>query len=326
MQRRRSPSSASRRAGVSSCSVANSAYPVPDCLASYIARSARRSRSPTLFAVQRRERDADARSHVDGLAVDDECRLERLLELPDDRRRACHVDASPSRIPNSSPPSRATVSHSRRQPTIRSVTSLRSASPCWCPSVSLTCLNSSRSRSRSARESPDPQRRLDRERDAVAEEHAVGQAGEVVVQRLVLERLHVGLALGDVAQAADVDRAAAELHIAQVELHRERGAVPAAADRLGRASAPAGRQELPLGFGVAREVPRLLGTDHHRERLADRLLLAVAEHLGRCAIERSDDSVVADRDDAVRHVVEHRTRPRLAVAHLADGPSPARAT
>ena len=54
-----------------------------------------------------------------------------------------------------------------------------------------------------------PQRRADRVVDAVPEQDAVGQAGEVVVQRLVLERLGVGLALGDVAQAADVDRAGA---------------------------------------------------------------------------------------------------------------------
>ena len=41
--------------------------------------------------------------------------------------------------------------------------------------------------------------------DAVREQHAVRQAGERVVQRLVLQRLGVGLALGDVAQAGDVD-------------------------------------------------------------------------------------------------------------------------
>ena len=96
---------------------------------------------------------------------------------------------------------------SRRQPTRRSATSFRSASPCWWPSVSLTCLNSSRSRTSSASDSPVLQRRADRVVDAVPEQHAVGEVGEVVVQRLVLERLGVGLALGDVAQAGDVDRA-----------------------------------------------------------------------------------------------------------------------
>ena len=72
---------------------------------------------------------------------------------------------------------------------------------------------------RSASDSPRPPRHADRVVDTVREEHAVGQAGEVVVQRLVLQRLGVGLALGDVAHAADVDRAGAELDVAQVELH-----------------------------------------------------------------------------------------------------------
>ena len=39
------------------------------------------------------ERDADARPHVDGVAVDDERRLERLLDLPDDGRGAGQVGA-----------------------------------------------------------------------------------------------------------------------------------------------------------------------------------------------------------------------------------------
>ena len=71
-----------------------------------------------------------------------------------------------------------------------------------------------------------------------------------------------------------------------------------------------------LGLGVAGEVGRVLGRDHHRERLPDRLLLAVAEQLGRRAVERLDHAVVAERDDAVRDVLEHRAGARLAVAEL----------
>ncbi len=111
------------------------------------------------------------------------------------------------RIPNSSPPRRATVSPSRRHSTSRSATSLSSTSPCWWPSVSLTCLNSSRSSSSSASGCLGPQRDADRVAHAVLEEHPVGQVGQVVVQRLVLQRLGVALALGDVAQAGDVDLA-----------------------------------------------------------------------------------------------------------------------
>ncbi len=51
-----------------------------------------------------------------------------------------------SRTMNSSPPSRARVSPSRRQPANRAPTCRSSSSPASCPRVSLTCLNPSRSR------------------------------------------------------------------------------------------------------------------------------------------------------------------------------------
>ena len=44
-----------------------------------------------VVAVERDERDADARLHVDDVTVDDEGRLERLLDRPDDARGARQV-------------------------------------------------------------------------------------------------------------------------------------------------------------------------------------------------------------------------------------------
>jgi hypothetical protein len=137
------------------------------------------------------------------------------------------------------------------------------------------------------------------------------------VQRLVLERLGVQLALGDVAQAADVDPPAGELDVAQAQLHRERRTVPAPADGLGGAAARCG-EDLPLGVGMRGEVAGVHRPDHHRERLPDRLALAVAEQLAGRAVERLDHPVGAERDDAVRDVVEHRARVGLAVAEAAE--------
>ena len=53
-----------------------------------------------------------------------------------------------------------------------------------------------------------------------------------------------------------------------------------------------------------------------RKRLPDGLGLTVAEQLGGGAIERLDHPSSPSGDDPVRHVVEHRPRPRLAVAEL----------
>jgi hypothetical protein len=66
-----------------------------------------------------------------------------------------------------------------------------------------------------------PDRLADLLAEAVAEQHPVGQVGQVVVQRAVLEGVVVRLALGVVAQARDVDRACTELDVAQVQAHRE---------------------------------------------------------------------------------------------------------
>ena len=209
MQRRRSPSSARRRAGVSSCSAANSAYPVPDPLGVVHREVGAAQQIVAVVAVVGDERDADARLHVDRVAVDDERRLERLLDLPDDGRGAGEVGALARQDAELVPAeSRHRVADAQAadeplgdelQELVAVVVAERVVDLLELVQVH------DQQRQRLAR----PERRPDRLGDAVAEQHAVGQAGEVVVQRLVLERLGVGLALGDVAQAGDVDRAGA---------------------------------------------------------------------------------------------------------------------
>ncbi len=59
----------------------------------------------------------------------------------------------------------------------------------------------------------------------VAEQAPVGQPGQCVVQGLVLERVGVGLALGDVAEGGDEQVPRADLHRADDELERKKASV-----------------------------------------------------------------------------------------------------
>ena len=81
-----------------------------------------------------------------------------------------------------------------------------SRSPTWWPSESLTSLKRSRSRNSTAAHARPALAALgaqDRLREAVQEQHAVGQPGQRVVQRVVLEALLGLAAVGDVGLGAD---------------------------------------------------------------------------------------------------------------------------
>ena len=103
------------------------------------------------------------------------------------------------------------MSGGRTADSSRRATAISSWSPTWWPSESLTSLKRSRSRNRTA--AAARRRRAlgaaDRLVEAVEEQHAVRQAGERVVQRVVLEALLGLLAVGDVGLAADDARRAA---------------------------------------------------------------------------------------------------------------------
>ena len=100
---------------------------------------------------------------------------------------------------NSSPPSRATVSAARAQERNRSAAAMRSRSPSAWPRLSLTLLKSSRSRKSTVIGLPLPLGQRERVAHPVAEERAVGEAGERIVERLVGELLLQPLPLAHVA-------------------------------------------------------------------------------------------------------------------------------
>ena len=93
------------------------------------------------------------------------------------------------RIANSSPPSRAATSPSRRQPRMRSLTITSSSSPAAWPRVSLTALKSSRSSRRMTGRTPSRPRHADPQRRRLGERDAVRQPGQGVVVGLVAELL-----------------------------------------------------------------------------------------------------------------------------------------
>ena len=99
------------------------------------------------------------------------------------RSRRARPAMSSSRIPNSSPPNRATVSLGRSAWRRRGAAAASSSSPTWWPRLSLTSLKRSRSRNRIAASESLAAEPRERVLEAVDEQHAVGQPGERVVQR-----------------------------------------------------------------------------------------------------------------------------------------------
>ena len=94
---------------------------------------------------------------------------------------------------NSSPPSRATIASPTLAPR-RAATARSSSSPTGWPSVSLTALKLSRSTQSKASAAAAPLGLLELEVEMLAEEGAVGQAGQAVVEG---ELGDPPLALGD---------------------------------------------------------------------------------------------------------------------------------
>ena len=125
--------------------------------------------------------------HVDGVAVDDERRFERLAGSSTRHWRRRQVGARTGGSPNSSPPRRATVSPSRSAPTSRSATSLRSASPVVVAERVVDLLEVVEVHDEQTAPTRRPVCARDRLVDAVGEQDAVRETGELVVQRLMLE-------------------------------------------------------------------------------------------------------------------------------------------
>ena len=158
-----------------------------------------------------------------------------------------------------------------------------------------------------------PLRQRQRVAHAVAEQGAVGEAGERVVEGLVGELLLQALPLADVA---GVEHDAAHGRVTREVGRQDLGAEPRAVglaepplDRSGDARRPRGDLEQRGGA-----LP-VVGMEQGRDRPAHHLGRVVAEHpVGRRAHE-PHAAVGPGHDDHVRRVLHQRAEPRLVLPH-----------
>jgi hypothetical protein len=87
----------------------------------------------------------------------------------------------------------------------------------------------------------------ERLKQVLAEERAIRQAGEGVMQRLMLEALGIRLALRDITDECERQDLIAALDLAAFDLHRERGAVLPPTEGLNQPIDPAGIRQPPVG-------------------------------------------------------------------------------
>ena len=203
-----------------------------------------------------------------------------------------------TRMPNSSPPKRATMSPGRRWARRRGATARSSSSPAWWPRLSLISLKWSRSRKRIPTGVPETVARFERLRQRVDEAEPVGEPGERVVEDAVAQRLVGGVALDRVGE--DVRRGLDEVDVLRGE-----------AARLGRVD-------------VEDAEGPVLALDHDREAAAD------AEHPQRRAASSSGSRSTSRRRSRAGRTRSRRRRgsrgpPRRAGRRRPAGPRGRRA-
>ncbi len=165
-----------------------------------------------------------------------------------------------------------------------------------------------------------PARERQRVADPVAEERAVGEPGQRVVEGLVQELLLEALAFADVA---DVEHDAANGRV----LDQVGG------DGLGLERGPVGLAEPPLDggreagreAGVAKEGHGALPVLRHQERVhgeAEEALRIVAQHPGRRGAHEPDRPVGLDHENHVRRVLHEGAETGLVVAGSRLGEKP----
>ncbi len=125
-------------------------------------------------------------------------------------------------------------------------------------------------------------------------------------QIVVVERGFGALARSNVAQNADVDRAAIELHLVDRQFNRQYRAVLVHAGQFDIAFAHYMRLAAVdvtahAGGMLAAQILRY----QHCDILPDRLVRAITEDPGRRNIERFDRSLGIDRDNAVTHTFKY---------------------
>jgi hypothetical protein len=262
--------------------------------------------------------EAEARADVEREGLE----LQRLLEAVDDRagqRLAAARSAWGSRIANSSPPSRATVASGGTAADMRSATRRRYSSPSWWPRESLTALKSSRSASITTKRVVRAVGGVELLVEALAEELAVGQLGELVVEGAVL--------VDDRLAATEVDgqqRQRQERHEQHVGLRagqqdgRQReleaggpGVEAEVAEDVGRQRAAGEDRRADPGEDVVDAEQRDAGHDHRRQLARD------VHRVGLARPQLEDEAGHRDRDRVLGRVEDdlHRGRAVQGVGH-----------
>ena len=228
---------------------------------------------------------------------------------------------SSSRIVNSSPPRRATVSPGRTAVLSALLSSMRSRSPTLWPRLSLTSLKRSTSR-KSDREQALVVAAGGRALQAgegglepVDEERAVGQAGERVVEGVVLELLLRAAAVGHVGPdgsgARDLARPVPEDRVAP----GDDAPVPVPRDD-GRLLVGGDRPELhAVAQGDAPRLALLLRHEGGQPVAPDHVLLLVAHQLEEVGVAVGDDAVTVQEHGHQLHVLEDVAHAALGFAH-----------
>ena len=149
-----------------------------------------------------------------------------------------------TRMPNSSPPKRATMSPGRRCARSRGATARSRSSPAWWPRLSLISLKWSRSRKRIPTGEPETVPRFSASPSESTKLSRLGRPVSGVVQDAVAQRLVGGVALDRVGE--HVGGGLHEVHV------------------LGREAVGLGRVDVEHAEGL------VLAVDHHREAAAQR--------------------------------------------------------
>src|SRR5690606_6107808 len=122
----------------------------------------------------------------------------------------------------------------------------------------------------------------------------------------------------NVAHDAGEEALAIEHELADGQLERERGAITAQSDELAPPADNARLTDAGVAFEVLDAVRAVRLGHECGERRADHVGRLVAEHAFRSGIERADDAVLIDTDDAVDRAVEDGLQQHVGTVALSE--------
>ena len=195
-----------------------------------------------------------------------------------------------NRITNSSPPKRATESDARIACASREPICCSSQSPLSWPRLSLTTLKRSTSMNTTANRPPRAARAGERVLEAVAEQRAVGQPGQRVVQRLVGERVGGRLLGADVLDLGDEVQRLAVLPAHEPRGHRGPHRVPVGV-QVALLACPRSSPPSSMPSSSARLSRRSSGAVISRPGHAFQLLAGAAEHVAERRVDAREAAV-----------------------------------